>query len=121
MIGTISGAVLGGIGGSTIGGSKTAHMAAAGAGALLGGAAGNAIEDKMTTQKGIEYVIRLDQEECGTTTINRTGSYASNTTLSGNSSKNRYVNVIQGQGQQVLSVGDHVMVNGVGGKHVTII
>ena len=121
MLGTVSGAALGGIGASTIGGSNQAHLAAGIAGALLGGAAGNAIESKITTQKGIEYAVKLDQAESGTTTINRTGSYASRTRISSHSAGNRYVNVVQGEGSEVLNVGQRVMVAGVGGKHVTII
>ncbi len=120
-IGTIGGAALGGIGASAIGGSDRAHLMTGIAGALIGGAAGNAIESKMTTQKGVEYVIRLDKNDGNTTTINQTGDYASRTTISSHSSSNRYVNVTQGQGQQILSVGQHVLVAGVGSKHTTII
>lgn len=121
MIGTLSGAALGGVGASAIGGSSRAHIMTGIAGALLGGAAGNAIEDKITTQKGIEYVVRLDNAASNTTTINRVGRHAARTTITSNNNGNRYVNVIQGQGAEQLSVGQRVMVAGVGSKHVTII
>ena len=121
ILGTVSGAALGGVAASTIGGSDKAHLASGIAGALLGGYAGNKIEDKITTQKGIEYVVKLDQAVSGTTNINRTGSYASKTSISSRSASNRYVNVVQGEGAELLNVGQRVMVAGVGGKHVTII
>lgn len=120
-IGTVAGGALGAIGGSAIGGSTRANLIAGIAGAGLGAAAGNVIQNKMTTQKGIEYVIRLDTMVSGTTNINRTGSYASQTTISRHSNGAQYINVVQGQGSERLTVGQRVMVAGVGSKHVTII
>lgn len=120
-IGTVAGGALGAIGGSAVGGSTRAHLISGIVGAGLGAAAGNVIQDKITTQKGIEYVIRLDTMVSGTTNINRTGRYASQTTISRHSNGAQYVNVVQGQGSEQLTVGQRVMVAGVGSKHVTII
>jgi outer membrane lipoprotein SlyB len=58
-VGTIAGAAVGGLLGSTVGhGSGSA--AAAVLGAVGGGLAGNAIERNATTQNGEEIVVRLD-------------------------------------------------------------
>ncbi len=109
------------------------------AGAVGGGAAGNMIEDKLTTQQGIEYMVKLTQEEGPTTTISSNGSNSTtnttgttttgttksknngNTTISSKSAANRYVSVIQGQGSQVLQVGQKVLVAGVNSGHAHII
>lgn len=120
-IGTVAGGALGAIGGSAVGGGARMHLISGIVGAGLGAAAGNAIQDKMTTQKGIEYVIRLDTIVSGPTCINRNGSYASKTNISRHSIGGPYVNVIQGRGSEQLAVGQRVMVAGVGSKHVTII
>ncbi len=134
MVGTIAGAVIGAVAGSSVGGGNMRYITGT-AGAVAGGAAGNAIEDKLTTQQGIEYVIKLTQEEGPTTTISTNGSSSntntttgtskaknnSNTTISSKSAANRYVNVIQGQGSQVLQVGQKVLVAGVNSGHAHII
>ena len=58
-VGTLAGAAVGGLLGSTIGhGSGSA--AAAILGAVGGGLAGNALEHNATTQNGEEVVVRLD-------------------------------------------------------------
>lgn len=127
LLGTGIGAVAGGIAGSTVGGGKGKSLATLG-GAVLGGAAGNAIQDKMETQQGIEYVIKLTPQDSGTTTITTKNTNSdsqtqnnSTTTISSKSAANRYVTVIQGQGQQALSVGQKVLVAGVNGGHARII
>ena len=58
--GTLVGSVAGGIAGSTIGGGSTAHTLGAVGGALLGGLVGSATEQGMSSQTGIEYVVKLD-------------------------------------------------------------
>lgn len=58
-IGTATGAILGGIGGNTIGGGRGKAAATVG-GAVLGGLAGSAIEEGVTRQAGLEIVVRLD-------------------------------------------------------------
>lgn len=58
--GTAGGAVLGGIAGSTIGGSSRAHAAGAIGGAIVGGLIGNAIEKEGTRANGVELTVRLD-------------------------------------------------------------
>jgi outer membrane lipoprotein SlyB len=59
-VGTVGGAVLGGLAGSTLGGGSTAHAAGAVAGAILGGLAGTAIEKDVNRANGIEITVRLD-------------------------------------------------------------
>lgn len=138
LLGTGIGAVAGGIAGSTIGAGRGEMLATLG-GAVLGGAAGNYAQDKLTTQQGIEYVVKLTQEEGPSTTISTNGGSSSTTTngtkttgttsgknnttttISSKSAANRYVNVIQGQGSQVLQVGQKVLVAGVNSGHAHII
>lgn len=121
MIGTLAGAAVGAIAGSAVGGGSRVPAIAAIGGGLLGGAAGNAIESKMTTQQGIEYVIRLTQQDSDTLTINRQGYNAATTTILRRSAANRYVTVVQGQGSQPLPVGQKVLVAGAGTNHAHII
>lgn len=138
MVGTLAGAVIGAVAGSAVGGGNMRYVTGT-AGAVAGGAAGNAIEDKLTTQQGIEYVVKLAQQEGPTTTISTNGSNSntntngtnttgtskaknnSQTTISSKSAENRYINVIQGQGSQVLQVGQKVLVAGVNSGHAHII
>ena len=58
--GTLIGAAAGGVAGSTIGGGSTAHTLGAVGGALLGGVVGNAAEKGLSTQTGLEYIVKLD-------------------------------------------------------------
>jgi len=58
--GTLIGAALGGIGGSTIGGGSRANAVGAIAGAVLGGIAGQAIEKSQNERKGVEVTVRLE-------------------------------------------------------------
>jgi outer membrane lipoprotein SlyB len=120
MVGTLAGAGIGAVAGSAVGGGNMKYITGI-AGAVAGGAAGNAIEDKMTTQQGIEYIVKLAQQDSGTTTVQTTGQTTSTTTVSSKSSKNRFVTVVQGQGQQVLNVGQKVLIAGVDGGHARII
>jgi len=138
MVGTLAGAVIGAVAGSAVGGGNMRYITGT-AGAVGGGAAGNAIEDKLTTQQGIEYVVKLAQQDSGSTTISTTGQNSdfntdgtkttgtskgknsSSTTISSKSAASRYVNIVQGQGQQVLQVGQKVLVAGVNSGHAHII
>ena len=58
-VGTTVGAVAGGAAGSAIGGNTRVNIIGAVGGALIGGLAGGAIEGGLTSQKGIEYVIEV--------------------------------------------------------------
>ena len=58
--GTLVGAALGGIGGSTIGGGHNANAAGAIVGAVLGGIVGQAVEKSNGERKGIEVTVRLE-------------------------------------------------------------
>jgi outer membrane lipoprotein SlyB len=58
-VGTVTGALLGGLGGSQIGGGSVANAAGAVGGAVLGGMAGSAIQGSRTTA-GVEITIELD-------------------------------------------------------------
>ena len=59
-VGTVGGAALGGIAGSTIGGGSRANAAGAIAGAIVGGIVGSAIERDATRANSIEITVRLD-------------------------------------------------------------
>jgi outer membrane lipoprotein SlyB len=58
-VGTIAGAAIGGIAGSTLGHGSGGALGTV-LGALGGGLAGNAIEHKATQQDGEEIIVRLD-------------------------------------------------------------
>jgi outer membrane lipoprotein SlyB len=58
--GTLVGAALGGIGGSTVGGGNRANAAGAIAGAVVGGLIGNAVEKSNNDRRGVEVTVRLE-------------------------------------------------------------
>jgi outer membrane lipoprotein SlyB len=58
--GTLVGATLGGLAGSTVGGGSTANAAGAVAGALIGGLAGQSIEKSANERQAIEITVLLD-------------------------------------------------------------
>ncbi len=60
--GAASGAALGGVAGSTIGGGKGNLLATIG-GVMLGGLAGNAIENRTDQKQGLEITIQMDNGE----------------------------------------------------------
>lgn len=57
-VGTISGAVIGGIAGSNVGGPRTGGIVGI-AGAVVGGLIGNAVERDATQQQGVEILMQL--------------------------------------------------------------
>lgn len=59
--GTATGAVLGGLAGSTLGSGSRANAAGAVGGAVVGGAAANAITG--STQAGVEITVRLENNQ----------------------------------------------------------
>jgi outer membrane lipoprotein SlyB len=58
--GTLAGAAIGGIAGSTVGGGRRANAAGAIAGAVVGGLIGNAVEKNNNDRQGVEVTIRLE-------------------------------------------------------------
>ena len=58
-VGTVGGAALGGVAGSTIGRGR-GQVAGAIGGAVVGGLVGSAIEENATRQPGLEITVRLD-------------------------------------------------------------
>ncbi|MBH3429800.1 glycine zipper 2TM domain-containing protein [Pseudomonas alkylphenolica] len=58
-IGTLAGAAVGGIAGSTIGGGRGSAVATI-LGGVAGGAAGSAVEEGITRTQGVEIVVRED-------------------------------------------------------------
>lgn len=58
--GTLIGSVAGGVAGSTIGRGSAANTLGAVGGALLGGLVGDMAEQGLSSQTGVEYVVRLD-------------------------------------------------------------
>lgn len=81
MVGTLAGGIIGAVAGSSVGGGNMRYITGT-AGAVAGGAAGNVIEDKLTTQQGIEYVVKLTQEDGPTTTISSNGQSSISATSS---------------------------------------
>jgi len=67
-VGTILGAVAGGVGGYAIGSGKTAHNLGAIGGAALGGYAGDKAQGALSSQMGYEYVVQLDNGQVMTLT-----------------------------------------------------
>lgn len=61
-VGTIAGAVLGGIVGSTLGRGRGSDAGVV-LGAVVGGAAGSAVEEGATRRPGLEVTVRLDNGE----------------------------------------------------------
>lgn len=59
--GTVLGAVAGGLLGSNIGGGRASHTAGAIGGAVVGGALGSQAEQSMSSRRGVEINVRLDQ------------------------------------------------------------
>jgi len=57
-VGTVSGAVIGGIAGSNVGGPRTGGIVGI-AGAVVGGLIGNAVERDVTQQQGVEILLQL--------------------------------------------------------------
>jgi outer membrane lipoprotein SlyB len=62
-LGTIAGAALGGIAGSTVGGGNRGSAAGTILGAVGGGLAGSAIERNVTRKKGLEITVKLQNGE----------------------------------------------------------
>ena len=58
-VGTAVGAIAGGVAGSAIGGGARANILGGVGGALAGGLLGNYAEQKLTTQTGMQYSVRL--------------------------------------------------------------
>lgn len=58
--GTLTGAAIGGVAGSTVGGGYRANAVGAIAGAVVGGIIGNAVEKNNNDRKGVEVTIRLE-------------------------------------------------------------
>jgi outer membrane lipoprotein SlyB len=60
-VGTIGGAVAGGVAGSFIGGDWRSNALAGVGGAILGGLAGSAIERGVTQGQAVEFIVRVDR------------------------------------------------------------
>jgi outer membrane lipoprotein SlyB len=58
--GTLAGAAIGGVAGSTVGGGYRANAVGAIAGAVVGGIIGNAVEKNANDRKGVEVTVRLE-------------------------------------------------------------
>lgn len=62
-IGAVTGAALGGLAGSQVGGRNSTQAIGAIGGAVLGGLAGNAIGTAATSSNGTAYILRFDNGE----------------------------------------------------------
>ena len=58
--GTLAGAAIGGVAGSTVGGGSRANAVGAIAGAVVGGIIGNTVEKNNNDRKGVEVTVRLE-------------------------------------------------------------
>lgn len=58
--GTLAGAAIGGVAGSTLGGGHNANAVGAIAGAVLGGVIGSAVEKNANDRPGVEVTVRLE-------------------------------------------------------------
>jgi outer membrane lipoprotein SlyB len=58
--GSLAGAAIGGVAGSTVGGGYKANAVGAIAGAVVGGIIGNAVEKSNNDRKGVEVTVRLE-------------------------------------------------------------
>ena len=58
--GTLAGAAIGGLAGSTLGGGYKANAAGSIAGAVIGGIIGSAVEKDANDRKGVEVTVRLE-------------------------------------------------------------
>lgn len=58
--GTLAGAAIGGVAGSTVGGGSRANAVGAIAGALVGGIIGSAVEKNNNDRVGVEVTVRLE-------------------------------------------------------------
>ena len=58
--GSLAGAAIGGIAGSTVGGGHKANAVGAIAGAVVGGLIGNAVEKDANDRRGVEVTVRLE-------------------------------------------------------------
>jgi outer membrane lipoprotein SlyB len=60
-LGTLGGGIAGGVGGSALGKGKGSAVGAVG-GAVAGAILGSLIEDQLSTQQGMEYIVRLNDD-----------------------------------------------------------
>lgn len=67
-VGTLAGAGIGAVAGSAIGGDTRTNILAGAGGAILGGLAGRAIENKVSATGGMEYVLRTKDKRLVTVT-----------------------------------------------------
>jgi outer membrane lipoprotein SlyB len=88
-VGTVGGAVIGGIAGSNVGGPRTGGIVGV-AGAIVGGLIGNAVERDATQQQAVEILVQL-----------KNGDRRS---------------VIQGVGSETFAAGDPVIMVTTGGR-----
>ena len=58
--GTLAGAAIGGLAGSTLGGGHKANAAGAIAGAVVGGIIGSSVEKNANDRRGVEVTVRLE-------------------------------------------------------------
>lgn len=68
QLGTLIGGAAGGVAGYGIGGDSTAHWLGSIGGAVLGGIAGNAAQGALSSQKGYEYIVELNNGQVMTIT-----------------------------------------------------
>ena len=96
--GIIGGGIAGGVAGSTIGQGKGAVLGAVG-GAAIGAVAGAVIQDQLSTSDGMEYIVKLKDENIGSPYKTRPAAQ----------SKTELISVVQGK-DVVFSAGQKVYV-----------
>lgn len=60
-VGAVAGAAVGAAAGSQIGGGRRENIAAGVVGGIIGAVAGDALEEGVTSQRGIQYTVRPDR------------------------------------------------------------
>lgn len=60
QMGSLAGGVAGGAAGSMIGGNTAVNVIGAVGGAVIGSLAGSAAQEKLSSQTGFEYIVKLD-------------------------------------------------------------
>ena len=99
-VGTVSGAVIGGIAGSNVGGPRTGGIVGI-AGAVVGGLIGNAVERDATQRQAVEILLQLKNGDRRAELQLKNGDRRA---------------VVQGVGGDVFAVGDPVILVTTGGR-----
>jgi len=105
--GMLTGGAIGGLAGSAIGGGSRVPAIAAIGGAVLGGIAGNAIQNKISTQQGMQYTIRMADKRLLTVVQGVTPLY----------NLGQCVLLVEGSHARITGVADESVCNEIPARH----